>query len=418
MSLVNFYKNNKEAYLISLRKRGLDTQLLDQLDKLIEEKSKKLTDLQNRQREINEKTPSSVPTERIRQDMRTLAANAKIAEDLLKKINEELNELLNKLPNLVSPDSPEGAEEDFKILKEWGEKPEIESPKDHEQIGKDLNLIDFEAGTKVAGTKFYYLKNEAVFLEFALIHFVLNILKSEGFIPMITPQIAKNSILESIGFAPKGPEKQVYGLDEEGLSLIGTSEITLGGYHQDETIPAEKLPLKYAGFSTCFRTEAGAYGKHSKGLYRVHQFDKLEMFIYCLPEDSEKMHQYLLSLEEKIFQELNIPYRVVDIAAGDLGAAAYRKFDVEAWMPGRGDYGEVTSASNTTNYQAMRLNEKFDKNGQKDFVHTLNGTAIAISRALIAILENFQQADGSVKIPEVLVSYTGFAKISPKNSSE
>ncbi len=409
---VNFILDNLEALKESIKKRGVNVDLeriIQAADKR-RDLIKKLDDLRHQSNQSSKEKPSDDELAKLREQKKQLT---EVEEDL-KVVEEDLETLLKPLPNLVSDQSPEGGEENFKVVKEWGEKPTLSNPKDHEQIGKDLDLIDFEAGTKVSGAKFYYLKNEAVFLEFALIQYVLNLLREEGFNAMITPQIAKNSVLESIGFVPKGPEKQVYGLDEEGLSLIGTAEITLGGYHMGETLNAKDLPKKYAGFSTCFRTEAGAYGKHSKGLYRVHQFDKLEMFIYCLPEDSEKMHEYLVSLEEKIFQGLNLPYRVIDIPTGDLGAAAFRKFDLEAWMPGRGDYGEVTSTSNTTDYQSMRLNEKFEKDGNKDYLHTLNGTAVAVSRALIAILENYQQEDGSVKVPEVLVPLTGFSEIKAK----
>lgn len=409
---LNYYQQNLDQLRESLKRRNLDTALADKFQQLKEERSRITLELEGKRNERNQHT--GVPDEETRSKLKILSDEIKSLEEKLSETEFDLSEVIKTFPNLVSASTPNGGEEDFKEIKKWGEINKIENPKDHEQLGKELDLIDFEAGVKVSGAKFYYLKNEAVWLEFALIMYVMNLLKGEEFVPMITPDIVKNDVLEGIGFTPKGPEKQVYGLDEEDLSLIGTAEITLGGYHKDEILKEEDLPIKYLGFSTCFRTEAGAYGKHSKGLYRVHQFDKLEMFIYCLPEDSEKMHQYLLDLEEKIFQGLGIPYRVTDIAASDLGAPAFKKYDVEAWMPGRGDYGEVTSTSNTTNYQSMRLNVKYEKDGQKDYAHTLNGTAIAVSRALIAILENFQQADGSIKIPEVLVPYTGFSEIKPK----
>ncbi len=414
LAYLNYFKDNIEKFKESLRKRGLDEKLADRIEELRQKRSKLLNELQEKRAEINQKTPKQEPDEQTKQLLKKLSEDEKQLSEDLAVVEGDLGQLIGKLPNLVDEDSPEGREEDFKEIKKWGQIPKIDNPKDHEHLGQNLDLIDFEAGSKVAGPKFYYLKNEAVWLEFALIQYVMDLLRGEGFTPMTTPQMVKNEVLEGIGFAPKGPEKQVYGVDEDDLSLIGTAEVTLGGYHKDEILDAGKLPIKYLGFSTCFRTEAGAYGRHSKGLYRVHQFDKLEMFILCLPQDSEKMHQYLLSLEEKIFQGLQIPYRVIDIAAGDLGAPAYKKYDIEAWMSGRGDYGEVTSTSNTTNYQSIRLNVKYNKDGQKDFVHTLNGTAIAISRALIAILENYQQADGSVKVPEVLQKYTGFSEIKAK----
>ena len=282
------------------------------------------------------------------------------------------------------------------------------------ELGQALDIIDFEAGTKVSGVKFYYLKKKAVLLEQALITYGFNILMEMGFIPLSTPDIAKEEILKGIGFNPRGDESNVYAIEDTDTCLVATAEITLGGYHADEILTKEKLPIKYAGISHCFRKEAGAAGQFSKGLYRVHQFNKLEMFIFCLPEDGEKYHQLLREVEEKIFEGLGIPFRVVEICTGDLGAPAYRKWDLEAWMPGRngGEWGEITSASNCTDFQARRLNIRYkDVDGKNKFVYTLNGTAIAISRALIAILENYQMEDGSIKVPDVLVPICGFDKI-------
>jgi seryl-tRNA synthetase len=411
---VQSIQNNIEGLRTSLERRGIDMTLVDTFELLRNQQVATLQELENTRREKNEKNPKGIPDEETKVALKELSEKEKEYASKLDDIETKLQEIVNKLPNLVSETSPIGGEEDFVEIRRWGEIPTIENPKDHEELGKYLDIIDFDAGTKVAGAKFYYLKNEAAWLEFALIMYVMDLLRTEGFILMTTPQMVKNEVLEGIGFAPKGPEKQVYGIDEGDMSLIGTAEISLGGYHKDEIIDANRLPLKYLGFSTCFRTEAGAYGRHSKGLYRVHQFDKLEMFVFCLPEDSERIHQYLLEMEEKIFQGLGIPYRVIDIATGDLGSPAYKKYDIEAWMPGRGDFGEVTSTSNTTNYQSIRLNVRYSKEDQNDYVHTLNGTAIAISRALIAILENYQQADGSVLVPEVLQKYTGFSKIEAK----
>jgi seryl-tRNA synthetase len=294
-------------------------------------------------------------------------------------------------------------EEDNRELKRWGEPPKFSfPPMDHLQLAQELDLIDFESAARVSGPKFYYLKNEAVYLELALTRYVLDTLQNEGFVLTITPDIAKEEVVEGIGFNPRGEE------------LVGTAEITLGGYYAGQILAAEDLPIKMAGISHCFRREAGAAGQYSKGLYRVHQFSKVEMFIFCKPEQSEPMHQYLLDIEERFFQGLEIPYRVIDTCTGELGGPAYRKFDVEAWMPGRGeegDWGEITSASNCTDYQARRLAIRFKEEGRNQFVHMLNGTAVAISRALISILENHQQSDGSVRIPEKLVPYTGFDRI-------
>jgi len=280
------------------------------------------------------------------------------------------------------------------------------------ELGKSLDLIDFETATKVSGSNLYYLKNQAVLLELALTNYAFDILTKEGFTPLITPDLARQKFYTGTGYLPQGPEAQTYKIKDSDLGLIATAEITLAGIHSDEILDEKDLPKKYAGFSHCFRLEAGSYGKYSKGLYRIHQFSKIEMYVYCSPEKSEKIHQYLLSLEEKIFQGLEIPYRVVEMCTGDLGAQAAKKYDLEAWMPGRGDWGEITSTSNTTDYQARRLGIRFKrKDGSVEFTYTLNGTAIAISRTIIAILENYQQKDGSVLVPKVLQKYLNFKKI-------
>jgi seryl-tRNA synthetase len=338
------------------------------------------------------------------------------AEAELEKAEAELAAEGRRIPNMAHPEAPRGKEDKDNLeVKRVGE-PRIFDfePADHVKLGQDLDIIDFDSATKVSGTKFYYLKNEGVFLELALTRYALDILQKKGFTPFITPDVAKEEILEGIGFNPRGAESNVYTLEGEGTCLVGTAEITLGGYYSDTVFPQEKLPLRMAGLSHCFRREAGAAGQFSKGLYRVHQFAKVEMFVYCLPEESGAFHEELRSIEEEIFSGLEIPFRVVDTCTGDLGAPAYRKWDLEAWMPGRnnGEWGEVTSTSNCTDYQARRLNIRYrDGNGRNKFVHMLNGTAIAVSRAIIAILENFQEADGSVKIPKALVPYCGFEVI-------
>lgn len=330
----------------------------------------------------------------------------------LSAVEEELKEYLDEVPNMLFPEAPEGKDEQDNVeIKKWGEIPKFDfKPLSHIEIGKNLDLIDFERAAKVTGHKFYFLKNEAVLLEFALIDYTIKKLAGEGFTLVRTPDLVRPEIANGIGFQPRGPEAQIYTVEKENVSLVGTAEIPLGGYHAGEVLDEKNLPLKYLGFSPCFRTEAGSYGRVSYGLYRVHEFDKLEIFIYCKPQDSEKMHQYILSLEEGLYQGLGLPYRVVDVCAGDLGAAAARKFDIEAWMPARegGSWGEVTSTSNTTDYQARRLDIRYrTKGGKLELVHTLNGTAVAIGRTLIAILENHQQKDGSVKLPKVLHEYLG-----------
>ncbi|MDR1597209.1 MAG: serine--tRNA ligase [Treponema sp.] len=341
------------------------------------------------------------------------------AEAELGKTEAELDTEGRRIPNMAHPDAPLGKEDKDNLeLKRVGEPPKFDfMPADHVKLGQDLDIIDFDSATKVSGTKFYYLKNEGVFLELGLVRYALDILQKKGFTPFITPDIAKEEILEGIGFNPRGEESNVYTVEGEGSCLVGTAEITLGGYYSNTILSREKLPLRMAGLSHCFRREAGAAGQFSKGLYRVHQFTKLEMFVYCLPEDSDRFHGELRSIEEEIFAGLEIPFRVVDTCTGDLGAPAYRKWDLEAWMPGRnnGEWGEVTSTSNCTDYQARRLNIKYkDEEGKNRFVHMLNGTAIAVSRGIIAVLENFQQADGSVRLPKALVPYCGFEVIKPK----
>jgi len=275
--------------------------------------------------------------------------------------------------------------------------------------------LDFETGTKVAGNKFYFLYGDGARLELALVQYVFDLLSKEGFLPVITPDLAKSRYYLGTGYLPKGEEAQTYKIEGEDLGLIATAEVTLAGKHADEIISEDKLPIKYIGYSHCFRQEAGAYGKYSKGLYRVHQFTKAEMFIYCKPEESDKFHEYILKMEEKIYQDLGLPYRVLEMCTGDLGAMAARKFDIEVWMPERNGYGEVTSASNCTDYQARNLNIKYKaKDGTKKFVHMINGSAIASSRTPLAIMENYQNEDGSITIPKVLQKWMGKEKIEIK----
>ncbi len=335
-------------------------------------------------------------------------------ESHVKRIEDELFLKAGSVPNLTHPDVPVGnGEESNKVLKHVSTPPRFDFPvKDHLELGTELDLIDFDSAAQVSGTKFYYLKNEAVFLELALIRYAMDVLKRHGFVPMITPDIAREEVVSGIGFSPRGPESNIYTLEGNEGCLVGTAEITLGGYVGSRILKHDELPLKLAGFSHCFRREAGAAGQFSKGLYRVHQFSKVEMFVYTAPDQSEAMLEQLLTIEEEIAQGLGLAYRVVDTCTGDLGGPAYRKYDIEAWMPGRGEsgeYGEITSTSNCTDYQARRLGTRYrDANGKPQHVHMLNGTAIAVSRALVCILENGQQRDGSVRIPETLVPYCGF----------
>jgi seryl-tRNA synthetase len=352
---------------------------------------------------------------------RELRARKEAAQKEHDSLNAEVERLLEQVPNLTHPDAPTGGEEASReIARGRVAVPQFDfQPLDHVQLGETLDLIDFEAGARVAGAGFYFLKRDAVLLELALQQFALQRLIAHGFVPITTPDLALSAVLRGVGFNPRGPETQIYSIEDSELNLVATAEITLGGMLAGQVLDAEQLPLKLVGISHCFRTEAGAAGRASRGLYRVHQFTKVEMFAFTTPEDSEAMHEHFRELECELFDALELPYRVLDIASGDLGGPAYRKYDLEAWMPGRGDagqWGEVTSTSNCTDYQARRLDIRFRRAGQKgtELVHTLNGTAIAISRALVAIFENYQQADGSIRIPAVLQPWLGKDRIQPQ----
>lgn len=413
-----------DAIRRNCRARNVPDDVVAEIDRLVDLEARRKATLQEveetrrRQNEVAQATGKEKDAAR-RQDLvaegKRLKADVAEREETLRTLEAEVRQRLGRLPNLTHPDAPIGGEDASRELRRWGEPRRFDfTPRDHVEIGKALDIIDFDGGGKVSGHGFYFLKGDAVLLDLALQNYALQTLIREGFRPVITPDLARNSILEGIGFQPRGPETQVYSVEGTDLSLIGTAEITLGGLHADEILDAARLPLKYVGISHCFRTEAGAGGRASKGLYRVHQFTKVEMFAFTegTLEASGAMHQELLRIEESIFQGLALPYRVLDIASGDLGGPAYRKFDIEAWMPGRGEageYGEVTSTSDCTDYQARRLNIRYKEPGQKGtrFVHTLNGTAVALSRALLAILENYQRADGTVEVPPVLRSLVG-----------
>jgi len=416
---LKFVLSNVDAVKQNCQRRNIKADV-DRLVALDEERRnllKRVEDLHRLQNENADAMKAKLPPderEKLIAKGRELKQAAADEEANLAQIASGVDHILRQIPNMTHPDAPVAAgEEGNKEIRRNGSPTKFDfKPKDHVAIGKDLDLIDFETAANVSGQKFYYLKNEAVLLEFALIQYALYMLRKEGFAPIITPDLARAEILDGIGFNPRGAETQIYSIENTDLCLIATAEITLGGMLADRILDESELPLKYVGVSHCFRTEAGAAGKESKGLYRVHQFTKIEMFAFTAPEKSGETHEEFVKYEEKLFSGLGIPYRVVDICTGDLGGPAYRKYDLEAWMPGRGengDWGEVTSASNCTDYQARRLGIKFRREGEKKpvFVHMLNGTAIAISRALIAILENYQQKDGSVLIPKALKPYMG-----------
>lgn len=415
-----FICDNKDAVAENCRNRGVDVDL----DKLIQLRDRRSELIQqgDQLRHDQKETSSQIPKAAADEKQALIARGKELREQVneneaeQKQVEAELRAEQSRIPNMTHPDAPVGAlEEDSVTLRTWGEIPKFDfEPLDHVALAEKHDLVDLEAGSRVAGHGFYFLKNEAVLLELALLQYAVEKVRAAGFQLCTTPDLARDDVLEGIGFNPRGPEAQIYSIENSDLSLVATAEITLGGMMKDQVIDIADLPIKLAGISHCFRTEAGAHGRATRGIYRVHQFTKVEMFGFTAPDAaaSNAFQEMVVGVEEEIFQGLGIPYQVIDTSTGDLGGPAYRKFDLEAWMPGRGEngeYGEVTSASNCTDYQARRLNTRCkspDKKGT-EFVHTLNGTAVAVTRAMIAILENNQQADGSIVIPEVLRRWVG-----------
>ena len=340
-----------------------------------------------------------------------LAARVREAASDVDRLESDFDSAILEVPNLVAPDAAEGfGEEDSLEIKRVGEP--ITEGADHATLGEMLGIIDTVRATKISGSRFGYLKGKGAMLEFSLVRWAMDHLVAEGFTPMVPPVLVREEALVGTGFFPEARE-QVYEVPRDELFLVGTAEVPLAAYHTDEILESDGLPLRYAGFSTCFRREAGTYGKDTAGIFRVHQFDKVEMFVFTMPGESAAEHDRLLAVEEKLVRELEIPYRVVNIAAGDLGASAAKKYDIEAWFPGEQAYREITSCSNTTDYQARRLKIRMRGEKGNEVVHTLNGTACAVGRTILALLENHQQPDGSVVIPEALRRYTGFDDIEP-----
>ena len=407
---------NPEKYKNALRDRGYED--LSIIDEIIEIKNrinlliKKRDDL----RAFINKTSETKPDEETIKILREKKEEIKKIEDEIDSLQKILDEKLDLIPNVPAPDVPRGKDEnDNVILRTWGEIPQFNfNPKDHVDLGKEYDLIDTEKAGLVAGSRFYYLKNEAVLLEIALIKFVFDTLLPYGFIPIIPPYFIKEKYYRGMGRITGADREERYYLEKDELFLIGSAEHTIGPYHAEEILEEDELPKRYLGFSPCFRREAGSYGKDVRGILRTHQFEKIEMFSFTLPEKSEEEHQFLLSLEEKIMQLLKIPYRVMFICTGDMGRTDYKQYDIEAWLPGQGKYRETHSCSNTTDYQARGINARFRrKNGKVEYLHMLNATALAIGRAIIAILENYQRKN-YIGIPEVLVPYLGFEKIEKK----
>ena len=404
-------RSQPEEIAENCRKRNahVDIEKLLELDEQVRQITTEVDSVRQRRNEISKEMKGKIPSDErqpLIEESKNLRNEESEKESFLHKLVEQRLNLLKQVPNLTHPDSPEGlTDEDNMPIREVGTIRKFDfEPKDHLELMEALDLIDFDGGAKVSGQKFYYLKNQAVFLELALAQYALGLLQKEGFTVHMTPDLARSQILDGIGFSPRGEETQIYSLEDSDLCLIATAEITLGGLLADQVLKADQLPILYAGFSHCYRTEAGAAGRESRGLYRVHQFSKIEMFAFTHPEKSEEMHEKMREIEEQIYQDLEIPYQLVNICTGDLGGPAYRKYDLEAWMPGRGKWGEVTSTSNCTDYQSRRMNIRYKDadTGKNQFVHMLNGTAIAVSRTLIALIENGQQKDGSIKLPRCL----------------
>ena len=393
---LKFIRENVEAVEENCRNRGVEAdvglvvELADRRSALIQE----LNELRQRQNEMAKSIGKERDEElrgRLIEESRATKERLPAKEEDLREVEGKLRDEQLKIPNMTHPDSPIGKDDTENV-----------------EIAEALGIIDFDAGAKTTGSKFYFLRGDAVLLELGLIRYAMDIIMERGYQPTITPDLARDQMLVGTGFIPRGPETQIYSVEDSDLSMIATAEITLAGQHSEEILDEDDLPLRYAGLSHCFRTEAGSHGRASRGLYRVHQFTKVEMFAFTTPEGSEDIHNEMVEIEERIFQGLGLPYRVVDICTGDLGGAAYRKFDLEAWMPGRQEFGEVTSTSNTTDYQSRRLAIRFRREGGRpQLLHTLNGTALAMSRALLSLLEIYQQEDGSVMVPEALVPYVG-----------
>ena len=409
-------RDNPDAVRASLRRRGSDIDL----DRIIElgESARAVQAEAERarasQREAGKRIAQLEGDEKQSAiaDVSDLADRVKELTAEADRLGDEFEELWLTVPNIVDPSAAEGqTEEDAEVMRQVGDRPSFEfEAADYATLGETLDLIDTERAAKVSGSRFGYLKGSAVLLEFALVRWAFDHLVAAGHTPMVPPVLVREEALVGTGFFPADRD-QVYAVPEDDLYLVGTSEVSLAAYHGDEIFEPEGLPARYAGFSTCFRREAGTYGKDTTGIFRVHQFDKVEMFVFCHPEDSPTEHERLLEIEEALVRELEVPYRVVNIAAGDLGSSATKKYDIEAWFPSQERYREITSCSNTTDYQARRLKVRYRADGSNEIVHTLNGTACAVGRTILALLENHQQADGSIVIPEALRPYTGFERI-------
>src|SRR3989344_1217465 len=406
---IQFIRDNAELVAEKAKQKGykVDIKKLLELDGKRRELITKVDELRQKRNEASAGTKAQKPTDQQIAAGKDLKEKIVSADAKIQRIDEEYLPLLKDVPNVFPDDTPLGGEDKNREEKKWGDtiakKFEVV---DHLTWGEQRGLIDFERGAKVAGNKFYFLKGPLVQLELAIFQYALRLVEERNFVPMTVPHMVKTSVVEGTGFIAKGDEEQIYKVEGEDLHLIATAEIPITGYHGDEILDISKGPKLYAGISPAYRREAGAYGKHSKGLFRVHQFNKLEMYVFCKPDDSEHWHQELLAIEEELCQALEIPYRLVRIAAGDMGAPAYKKFDIEYYSPVDKSYRELMSCSNVTDYQARRLNIRSrTSNGETQYAHTLNGTLAAMSRIPVAIIENHQDKDGEVRIPKILQPY-------------
>ncbi len=408
-------RDQPDAMRSALRKKGADPGLIDRVldaDRLRRELVQQVEALRAAQNRASQEIPrlaGPAREERIA-EMKRIAAQAKAQEPALQEADAALGALLLQIPNPPHASVPDGGPEDSVTLRVVGPPPRFDFPvRDHVDLGLALDLLDVERSAKVSGSRFYFLRRDGALLQLGLIRYAVDRLCAEGFIPVIPPVLIKRDNLIGMMGGAALDEQMVYRIEGEDLGLAGTSEMALGSMLAGEVLGEAGLPVRLCGISTCFRREAGAHGKDTRGMFRVHQFDKVEMFSYCHPDRSWQEHDYLVDLQERLWKDLGLPYRVVNIAARDLGDPAARKYDLETWMPGRGGYGETQSCSNCTDFQARRLNIRFrpSAGGGLEFVHTLNGTAVAATRAIIAILENFQQPDGSVRLPPPLVPYMG-----------
>jgi len=405
---VKMVRTNPDEVRRALQRRGDPTSSLDEFLAVEGRRRQLLTEVESRRAERKRASDEIATVKKAGGDadqaiaaMRALGDQIKEHEAALAETEERLNAMLLELPNIPLADVPDGGEEDSVVVRKVGEPRQFDfEPKDHLDLGLALDLIDMERAAKVSGSRFVYLKGDLVMLQFALVNYALSVIQSKGFRPVIPPVLVREEAMFGTGFFPTD-RAQVYET-VDGDCLVGTSEVPLAAMHMEEFLDEAAFPIRYAGYSTCFRREAGAAGRDTRGILRVHQFDKVEMFSFCSPEQSAAEHLVILSAEEAILQGLGVPYQVVNIAAGDLGAPAAQKFDCEAWLPGQQRYRELTSCSNCTDYQARRLNTRFRTENGPRFVHTLNGTGVAVGRTLIAIMENYQQADGSIVVPDVL----------------